>query len=177
MAKRLSATAKGLRGPFKKLTKDLKPPTKKPPGALPHQTPKPPATPKPTSAPPAMSGPVVVRAPKNATPDQIAQVKRYVAGSNRALKAGQLSPTGKVSTKGTLRDQASAAARAERAANPAAYTGKHAAHVPDTTWTGKPTPPSWDAQDGRVNTSVGGQSNAYPVGFTPTKFVYGGRMT
>ena len=56
---------------------------------------------------------VNINAPPGATKEQIAQVKAYVEGSNKALGAGVLSPTGIVSTMGKLRQEASRAARIE----------------------------------------------------------------
>lgn len=120
------------------------------------------------------SGIVEFKAPPDATPAQIAQVKAYVAGCNEALKAGKLSSTGRVSTQGSLRRQASRAARkeAQRATNAGTpYTG-HVGHVPDTTWTGTPDPYDWLDLDPAVNTSLGGQSNGYPIGYKPTGFVF-----
>lgn len=87
------------------------------------------------------------------------------------LGRSSLSPTGRVSTQGALRQQASAAAGVERATNPSAYAGMHAGHVPDTTWTGSAQPHSWEPLSPRVNTSIGGQANGYPVGFPE---LYGG---
>ena len=88
------------------------------------------------------SGIVEYMAPPGATPQQIAQVKAYVDGCNDALAAGKISSTGRVSTKGTLRRQASREAKkeAQRAMNAGTpYTG-HVGHVPDTTWTNSPVP-------------------------------------
>lgn len=85
-----------------------------------------------------LRGPVTFKAPPDATPEEIAQVQEYVRLSNEALNAGALSSTGRVSTAGELRDDASAAASEERARAEAAgdpYEG-HVGHVPDTTWTG-----------------------------------------
>ena len=120
------------------------------------------------------SGIVEFRAPPNATPELKAQVQIYVDGYNAALKAGRLSKTGRVSTKGALRDQASDAAkkearRARKAGTP--YKG-HVSHVPDTTWTGTPEPYCWEDFDPIVNTSLGGQSRRYPIGYKPTGFVF-----
>lgn len=112
------------------------------------------------------------RPPPGATAAEVAQMRAYVDGSNHALQAGQLSPTGRVSTSGALRADASRAAAVERARAAAAgvpYTG-HAGHVPDTTWTGRATPPAWMDLTPRVNTSLGGQSAHYPVGYRPTRF-------
>nr|WP_279381227.1 RHS repeat-associated core domain-containing protein [Clostridium pascui] len=119
-------------------------------------------------------GPVYVRPPKNASLDEINQTKNYVNGCNKALKAGYLSPTGKVPTKGSLRNAASRAAdlermRAKKLGNP--YAG-HVGHVPDTTWTGKAEPYMWMDLSPKVNTSLGGQTNAYPAGYKPTIFIF-----
>jgi hypothetical protein len=121
-----------------------------------------------------LTGPVRFKAPKNATPEEIAQVRAYVAGSEKARLDGALSPTGRVSTQGKLgldssRSAARERARAVRAGQP--YSG-HAGHTPDTTWTGKPDPPGYLDLSGRVNTSLGGQSSHYPVGYKPTEFVF-----
>jgi hypothetical protein len=131
----------------------------------------------PPKAPPRdrpLTGPVRVKAPKNPTPEEIAQIRAYVAGAEKARRAGLLSPTGRVSTKGKLgldssRAAARERARASRAGQP--YAG-HAGHTPDTTWTGKPDPPGYLDLTGRVNTSLGGQSPHYPVGYKPTEFVF-----
>ncbi len=101
-------------------------------------------------------------------------MKAYIRGCNKALKAGKLSSTGRVSTKGSLRSKATQSAkkeknRARKAGTP--YKG-HPGHVPDTTWTGDPNPYSWLDLDPRVNTSLGSQAKNYPVGYKPTKFVY-----
>jgi hypothetical protein len=119
-------------------------------------------------------GPVVFKAPANATPEEIAQTKAYVDGCNDALVDGALSSTGRVSTSGELRRAASAAARAERLRRPEAYEGLHVGHSPDTTWTGTAEPHSWLPLTARVNTSLGGQSRGYPIGYQPTSFEYGG---
>ena len=120
------------------------------------------------------TGIVEFSAPPNATKAEIAQVKAYIRGCNKALKAGKLSSTGRVSTKGSLRSKATQSAkkeknRARKAGTP--YKG-HPGHVPDTTWTGDPNPYSWLDLDPRVNTSLGSQAKNYPVGYKPTKFVY-----
>ena len=123
----------------------------------------------------AKEGLVSFRAFKGATPDQIRQMKAYVKGCNRALLAGYLSPTGRVSTAGELRRRASREARrerkrAERAREP--YGAQVAGHVPDTTWTGKPVPYRWMRLDDNVNESLGSQAERYPVRFRPTAFVF-----
>jgi hypothetical protein len=120
------------------------------------------------------SGPVTFRPPPGATADEIAQVRAYVEGCNAALCAGQLSPTGRVSTQGALRADASRAAAVEHSRAAAAsspYLG-HAGHVPDTTWTGSASPPAWMDLTPRVNTSLGGQSVHYPIGYRPTLFEF-----
>ena len=120
-------------------------------------------------------GVVEFTTPKNnATPENIAQTKAYVKGCNKALKDGALSPTGRTSTQGQLRNAASKAANAERAAasakgNP--YHG-HVGHVPDTTWTGKAQPYSWLDLNPPVNMSLGAQALKYPIGYQPTKFIF-----
>ena len=123
-------------------------------------------------APGATSGPVVFYDPKaGATPAQQAQIRAYVEGSNAALRDGYIAPEGRVSTNGALRDDASAAAAAERGRT--RYEG-HAGHVPDTTWTGRAEPHSWLDLDPSINHSLGGQSRRYPLGYKPTEFNYGG---
>lgn len=127
-------------------------------------------------APSSANGPVVFRPPPGATAEEIAQIKAYIEGSNAALDAGALSSTGRVSTKGALRTDASLAAAQERAraaSNGTPYQG-HAGHVPDTTWTGTPEPHSWLDLSPRVNMSLGGQAGGYPIGYKPTEFVYEG---
>ncbi|MBS2019764.1 MAG: hypothetical protein JST00_43275 [Deltaproteobacteria bacterium] len=126
-------------------------------------------------APRAVAGDGVVEFTlfERATPDQIAQARAYVRGSNEALEAGFLSPSGRVSTKGALQRDASRAAQAERVRAAAAgtpYRG-HAGHVPDTTWSGQPEPFAWADLHPSVNTSLGGQAPRYPVGFRPTGFI------
>ena len=121
-----------------------------------------------------LGGPVEVKAPPGATDEQIAQVKAYVDGSNKALEVGALSPTGRVSTKGKLRQEASRAARIEgkRAAETGDLYKGHVGNVPDTTWVGKPDPHSWLDLDPKVNMSIGGQANKYPIGYKPTEFKF-----
>jgi hypothetical protein len=119
-----------------------------------------------------LSGPVEITPPPKATSEQIAHTKAYIAGANQALQAGRLSPTGRVSTKGRLRYQASESADREKLRAAAAgipYKG-HAGHVPDTTWTGTAEPFSWLDLDPSVNLSIGGQVKRYPIGYKPTEF-------
>lgn len=124
-----------------------------------------------------MSGPVVFYDPVDgADAGQVDQINSYVAGCNDALNDGYISPTGRVSTEGDLRLDASASARrearrAERAGTP--YQGQ-AGHVPDTTWVGLPDPHSWLDLDAPINQSLGSQALRYPLGYKPTEFVYGG---
>lgn len=116
--------------------------------------------------------PVVFNRPKaGSTSAQDAQIRSYVEGCNAALCDGALSPTGRVSTQGSLQQRAGRAAAAERSANPSAYgPGQHAGHVPDTTWTGSPDPHSWMALEQSINTSLGAQAGQYPIGYQPTGF-------
>lgn len=120
-----------------------------------------------------MSGPVTVKIPSGASPEEVTQFERYADGSNRAIAAGALSPTGRVaSTKNGVRRQATDAAKAERARAKAAgapYQGV-AGHVPDAAWMGKGEPYEWQDMAGRVNSSLAGQINRYPVGYKPTRF-------
>lgn len=119
-----------------------------------------------------LGGPVLFKAPPGATAEEIAQLQAYIDGANKALDAGYLSPTGRVSTKGMLSDDAQLAAAAERAraaANGTPYQG-FAGHVPDTTWTGNPEPFSWLDMTPRLNSSLGGQARHYPIGYKPTLF-------
>jgi RHS repeat-associated protein len=121
------------------------------------------------------TGPVTFRPPPNATASEIQQVKDYVDACEYARCTGQLSPTGRVPTAGTtLGRQANRAAAAERARAAAAgtpYSGV-VGHAPDSTWNGVPTPPIWLDLSSRVNSSLAGQVNGYPVGYVPTQFLY-----
>ncbi len=118
-------------------------------------------------------GPVVFCPPPNATAAQVGQCQAYVNSCNRALQNGQLSPTGRVSTEGQLRSDATAAARRERTRAARAGTPYQGVvgHGPDTTWTNNPIPPEWLDLDATVNSSLGGQCNGYPVGYMPTSFI------
>jgi toxin YxiD len=122
----------------------------------------------------SMEGPVEVRAPPNATPEQIAQARAYCEGCNQAIEEGALSQSGRVNTKGKLRQEASRSANNERtraAAEGTPYRG-NAGHVPDTTWTGTPEPHSWLDLDPALNKSIDGQSNGHPFGYKPARFIY-----
>ena len=115
--------------------------------------------------------------PKNATIEEIEQIKRYVDLCNEAQMHDYLSPTGRVSTRGQLRRRASKAAEKERKRAAIAgvpYKG-HVGHAPDTTWTGKEDPFRYLDLSPRVNESLGAQAVKYPIGYKPTKFVYKGR--
>jgi hypothetical protein len=124
-----------------------------------------------------MSGLVEFNPPPNATPEQIQQVRDYVAIGNDALAAGYLSPTGRVSTKGKLAVDAQALANAEgrraATAGETTYDGKVVGHGLDTSWNNNPKPFKWIALDKIVNSSLAGQINRYPVGFKPTGFTVG----
>ena len=126
-------------------------------------------------SPTGLTGPVVFRAPRSgATAAELRQIEAYTAGCNEAQRAGALSPTGRVSTRGTLERQGGMAAAAERArasATGSPYSGQ-AGHVPDTTWTGNPQPQSWLDLTRSVNSSLGAQARLYPIGYQPTKFIF-----
>jgi hypothetical protein len=121
--------------------------------------------------------PVVFFSKPGASAAEVQQFVDYCAGCNKALAEGQLSATGRVSTKGTLRDQADAINAQERAA--AAKAGRPyqgvAGHGPDTTWTGRAqsAQPFMDMSKA-VNNSLGRQAQNYPIGYQPTVFRYGG---
>ncbi len=123
-----------------------------------------------------LTGPVEYNLPDWATDKDIEIFEEYVAGSNRAIAAGALSPTGRVaSTQGgsnSVRKQAEKAAKKEKARARAAnkpYSGV-AGHVPDAAWLGQGEPPEWLDMPMRVNSSLAGRINAYPVGYKPTEF-------
>jgi hypothetical protein len=119
------------------------------------------------------SRPVKVKVPKWASPEEVGQFERYVAGSNRAVAANALSKTGRVATttNGVRRDAEKAAykerKRAEAAGTP--YKGV-AGHVPDAAWMGQGQPYEWQDMSKRVNSSLSGQIGNYPVGYKPTHF-------
>lgn len=121
------------------------------------------------------TGPVIFKPPKaGASAAEMDQIREYTAGCNKALEDGALSPTGRVSTGGKLRAEASAAAREEgrRAAAAGEPYAGNVGHVPDTTWVGKPNPPSWQDLTEQVNKSLGAQARNYPLGWMPTRFVF-----
>jgi len=121
-----------------------------------------------------LGGPVLFRVPKAAALEEVGQVLNATNAAQTALEEGALSPTGRVPTKGATRAAASRAAAKERAA--AAARGKPysgvVGHGVDTTWTNNPTNPpgGWPDQTKRVNSSLGGQSGRYPIGYKPDGF-------
>jgi hypothetical protein len=122
-----------------------------------------------------LGGTVVVRIPAWANDDEVRQLREYVERSNIAARNGQLSPTGRVRTEGTLlRSLADNAVdrerrRAETAGMP--YKGV-VGHVPDPTWTGQPEPPQgWLDESLKINSSIGAQSRKYDYGYHPSEFV------
>ncbi len=128
----------------------------------------------------ATAGPVEFNVPRSLkgslTREQREQAQEYVDAANEALKAGKLSPTGRVrpSDDPQLKIDKEKAADAERrraelAGEP--YGDKAAAHLPDTTWAGSAQPPGgWGRHDVTINASLGSQSDKYPVGYKPTVF-------
>ncbi|GAB3586197.1 hypothetical protein GCM10027445_64670 [Amycolatopsis endophytica] len=121
-------------------------------------------------APAQGDGPVVFYPRQDFTPQQMAEMREHVRIANEALQRGRTSPTGRVSTKGELRRQASEAARREGARRP--YNGD-VGHAPDTTWAGYPEAYQWHDEEHRVNSALGGQARRYPIGWEPTEFVMG----
>ncbi|WP_136057389.1 hypothetical protein [Microbacterium sp. K24] len=122
---------------------------------------------------PGGDGPVEFHVPEGASPAEIAQFHDYVNRSNQYLADGSLSGSGRVSTAGEISREARREARLERAraladGNP--YQGI-VAHVPDSTWVGQGKPPGWGDYTSRVNSSLAGQVNRYPVGHNPTIFI------
>jgi hypothetical protein len=126
-----------------------------------------------------MRGPVLYGDPvKGATAEQRGNLREYVDIANLVLDEGGMSPTGRVSTIGQLEKEAAYFARREKekaAAAGRSYKGV-AAHGPDTTWTGQPDPFFWLDHDSSINSSIGGQSRNYPIGFKPTRFLYEGDL-
>ncbi|MFP7835048.1 hypothetical protein [Marisediminicola sp. LYQ134] len=119
------------------------------------------------------TGPVIFDVVDGATPEEIAQFHDYVNRSNRYLADGSLSDSGRVSTAEQIARDARREARLERirardAGTP--YQGV-VAHVPDSTWVGQGKPPGWGDYSSRVNSSLAGQVNRYPVGYDPTIFI------
>lgn len=127
----------------------------------------------------SMSGPVVFRDPvAGATPAQVQQIRQYTALGNLAIDEGYMSPTGRISTTGATRNQASYAADVERGvaiAEGRPYAGV-VGHGPDTTWTGRPVSPFWLDMDRPINSSLGRQAQNYLPGYKPTRFIYEGDL-
>lgn len=133
-----------------------------------------------------MGGIVCFRAPKNATQDQIDELKDHIAALNAI--PGYWSPSGRVSPGGTdvigtdgkpsklekVAEQIKAKHIREVEGTPYEYNGNVAGHLPDTTWSGKTTPYCWHQQDGDVNSRVGSYAQKYAVGYRPTGFYYAG---
>jgi hypothetical protein len=118
-------------------------------------------------------GEVEVRIPDWATNKEAGQFTAYVDAANDALDQGLLSSTGRVATTGDIRRGAENAVarerrRAAKAGSP--YMGV-AGHAPDAMWLGHGAPPTWIDMTKRVNSSLSGQRQRYPVGYKPTKFV------
>ena len=127
-------------------------------------------------------GPVVVdrfNAPKPTTPAQEAQLREYAALSTLAEREGYLNPTGRVSTAGAIEKDAKVARRLERfraeeAGTP--YGSNAAAHAPDSGWLGRGDPPFWLSAERRVNGTLSGQQQRYPLGYRPTLFIFVGDL-
>jgi len=122
---------------------------------------------------PSGNGPVIFDVVDGATPAEVAQYRDYVARSNQYLADGSLSDSGRVSTAGEVAREARREARLERLRAQEAGTPYHdvVAHVPDSTWVGRGRPPGWGDYTSRVNSSLAGQVNRYPVGYDPTIFL------
>ena len=105
-------------------------------------------------------------------------VREAVSYANLARDEGLLSSSGRVSTTGAVRSDASAAADAERSRALDAGTPYRGVvgHGPDTTWTGLPKSPFWQDLDRSINSSLGRQSLNYPIGFKPSRFIYFGDL-
>ncbi len=110
--------------------------------------------------------------PPNSTLEELEMARRVVAVSNEAIFADALSDTGRVSTAGALRAEASVAAQIERRRALAAGTPYQGVvgHIPDATWTGTAQPYTWMDLTDRLNKSLGSQARWYPVGYRPTGF-------
>lgn len=124
------------------------------------------------TTPSAGDGPVPFRFRQDWDDAQVSDAVEHIDMLNAARLEGHLSESGRVSTDGVLRRQASLAAELERARAELAGTPyqKEVGHVPDTTWTGNPQSPYWQDLDSSVNRSFGGQAPQYPVGYKPTIF-------
>ncbi|WHM37543.1 LamG-like jellyroll fold domain-containing protein [Streptomyces sp. BPTC-684] len=119
------------------------------------------------------AGEAEVRIPDWATDDHVKQFEAYVDAANDAINKGQVSPSGRVSTKGAIRRDAAREAKRERARAEAAgtpYSGV-AGHAPDAMWLGQGKPPTWIDMAMRVNSSLSAQGQRCPVGCKPKRFV------
>lgn len=117
-------------------------------------------------------GPVAVCPPKDGeTPQEVQQRLDYIGRANATITE----PLVRVPTNGRLREAANKTAAAERKAHPEKYEGGLVAgHVPDTTWGGNAVPPGgFLPMTSRLNSSIGGQAGAYPVGYKASRFVFG----
>ncbi|MER5389858.1 hypothetical protein [Saccharopolyspora sp. NPDC002686] len=129
--------------------------------------------PKPAPKPGPKSGPVDIKVPKWATPAEKAQFREYVKGANEANRKGLLSKSGRVASgssgarKAAEREARAERLRAKKAGKP--YQGV-AAHIPDATWLGHGKPYAWGDHTSRVNSSIAGQQNRYPIGYKPSTF-------
>ena len=129
-----------------------------------------------------MSGAVIVdrfNSPKVTTAAQEAQLREYASLSTLAEREGYLSPTGRVSTAGAIEREAARARVLERrraalAGTP--YDSNVAAHAPDSGWLGYGDPPFWLSTERRVNATIAGQQQRYPIGYKPTRFIFRGDL-
>lgn len=120
-----------------------------------------------------VNGEAEVRIPEWATDEEAQQFADYVDATNDAIAQGQLSPTGRVSTAGSIRREAAREAATERRRAVAAgtpYSGV-AGHAPDAMWLGHGKPPTWIDMTKRVNSSLSAQGQRCPVGCSPSRFV------
>ncbi|MEU5874212.1 hypothetical protein AB0A73_21980 [Glycomyces sp. NPDC047369] len=128
----------------------------------------------------ATSGPVIFSIPRRLdgklSTEHRRQAQEYIDAGNQALRDGKLSASGRVrpSQDPTLKNEKEMAARRERDRAEAAgepYGDLVAAHLPDTTWAGTAQPPGgWGRHDEVINSSLGSQSDKYPVGYKPNGF-------
>ncbi|WP_338683447.1 RHS repeat-associated core domain-containing protein [Streptomyces acidiscabies] len=120
-----------------------------------------------------VNGEAEVRIPEWATDAEAQQFADYVDAANDAIARGQMSPTGRVSTAGSIRREAAREAAIERRRAAAAgtpYSGV-AGHAPDAMWLGHGKPPTWIDMAKRVNSSLSAQGQRCPVGCSPRRFV------
>ncbi|MEU3890796.1 LamG-like jellyroll fold domain-containing protein [Streptomyces sp. NPDC029041] len=139
-----------------------------------------------TKAQRGLNGMVCFRAPKQATQDQVDELRDHIAALNAI--PNYWSPKGRVSprnehvvgpdgTTGTLENVAEKIKEKHKRAvvgTPYEYNGNVAGHLPDTTWSGQQSPYCWHQQDGEVNSKVGRYALKYQVGYRPTGFYYAG---